>query len=108
MKKNTFKKLSRSQEDRLAELGATVFSCDEARPDHAMDKAKTTKLIIKALNQLDERENTIIDLYCGLTTEQPMDYRSIGSVMSLSAERVRQLKVKAIDKMRKYLAKQTA
>ena len=52
------------------------------------------------LGQLDERESYIIRLYFGLDGEEPLTLEQIGGLMNLTRERVRQLKERALGKLR--------
>ncbi len=53
-----------------------------------------------ALALLDEREREIVRLYFGLDSEGSMTLEEIGTRMNLTRERVRQLKERALDKLR--------
>ena len=53
------------------------------------------------LNILDEREKEIIENYFGINTElEPMTLEAIGEKYNLTKERIRQIKEKAIRKLR--------
>lgn len=54
----------------------------------------------KALNSLSERERTILTLYFGLGGDEPLTLEEIGKKMSLTRERIRQIKEKAIMRLR--------
>lgn len=55
----------------------------------------------KTLDVLDEREKVIIECYFGINTEfEPMTLEAIGEKYSLTKERIRQIKEKAIRKLR--------
>ena len=57
--------------------------------------------INKTLSVLDEREKAIIEAYFGINTEcEPMTLESIGERYNLTKERIRQIKEKAIRKLR--------
>ena len=57
--------------------------------------------INKTLSVLDEREKAIIEAYFGINTEcEPMTLESIGERYNLTKERIRQIKDKAIRKLR--------
>ncbi len=54
----------------------------------------------KALNTLSEREKMILVLYFGLSGEQPLTLEDIGKRLNLTRERIRQIKEKAIQRLR--------
>jgi len=63
------------------------------------DRIKTE--LNKTLDVLDEREKVIIECYFGINTDfEPMTLEAIGEKYSLTKERIRQIKEKAIRKLR--------
>ncbi|OQX86364.1 MAG: RNA polymerase subunit sigma [Candidatus Latescibacteria bacterium 4484_7] len=54
----------------------------------------------RALETLTERERTILALYYGLGGEEPLTLEEIGNRMHLTRERIRQIKEKAIIRLR--------
>ncbi len=54
----------------------------------------------KALDTLSDREKLILSLYFGLTSEEPLTLEEIGKKLSLTRERIRQIKEKAIVRLR--------
>jgi len=56
--------------------------------------------IERALNTLNPREAKVINLYFGLTHEKPLTLEEIGVRFGLTRERVRQIKEKAIRRLR--------
>lgn len=56
--------------------------------------------IARSLNTLSERQMDVIKLYFGLGIEHPMSLEDIGEKFGLTRERVRQIKDKAINKLR--------
>jgi RNA polymerase primary sigma factor len=56
--------------------------------------------MIKALATLTERERAILTLYFGLGDSEPMTLEEIGKKMRLTRERIRQIKEKAILRLR--------
>lgn len=67
--------------------------------DEAYDQAlKNT--IEDSLSTLKEREAKILRLYFGLDDQEPMTLEEIGSMMGITRERVRQIKEKALRRLR--------
>ena len=56
--------------------------------------------IERALNTLTRRESEVVKLYFGLDREHPLTLEEIGEKFSLTRERVRQIKEKAIRRLR--------
>lgn len=70
-------------------------------PPDAMTMRNTLKEeIIRALNTLEEREREVIYLYFGLGGDPEMTLEEIGKRYRLTRERVRQIKEKALRKLR--------
>jgi len=67
---------------------------DEAY-DHALKDS-----VENALSSLKEREAKILRLYFGLDDQQPMTLEEIGALMGITRERVRQIKRKALIRLR--------
>jgi RNA polymerase primary sigma factor len=53
-----------------------------------------------ALSSLKEREAKILRLYFGLDDQQPMTLEEIGTLMGITRERVRQIKQRALIRLR--------
>ncbi len=56
--------------------------------------------IERSLSTLTDRQNDVIKLYFGIGVEHPMSLEDIGDKFGLTRERVRQIKDKAINKLR--------
>jgi RNA polymerase primary sigma factor len=67
---------------------------DEAY-EHALKET-----VEETLSTLKEREAKILRLYFGLDEEDPMTLEEIGSLMGITRERVRQIKEKALQRLR--------
>jgi RNA polymerase primary sigma factor len=69
-------------------------------PDESLLDDSLRVEIEKALDSLTPREAEVINLYFGLNHEKPLTLEEIGARFSLTRERVRQIKEKAIRRLR--------
>ena len=69
-------------------------------PDEQTFEKALTESIEEALSSLKEREAKILRLYFGLDGEEPMTLEQIGSLLGITRERVRQIKEKALSRLR--------
>jgi RNA polymerase primary sigma factor len=69
-------------------------------PDTSLMSESLHAEIEKALSKLSEHEAEVIKLYFGLSNEQPMTLEEIGDRFNLTRERIRQIKEKAIRRLR--------
>jgi RNA polymerase primary sigma factor len=72
-----------------------VEQADTIMMNHSLKKE-----IERSLNILDEKERDVISLFFGLESEDPYTLEEIGEKYDLSRERVRQIKEKALKKLR--------
>ena len=71
-------------------------------PDQGLANESLRKEIQRALTSLSDREADVIMYYFGLNNEKEMTLEEIGLRLSLTRERVRQIKEKAIKKLRHH------
>ena len=69
-------------------------------PDHMLMDESLKEEIERALSTLSEREAEVIKLYFGLDKENSLTLEEIGERFNLTRERVRQIKEKAIRRLR--------
>ena len=72
----------------------------QGAPDADVMEAAARTHLENVLDNLDERELRIIRLYFGLDEAESMTLEQIGGLMNLTRERVRQLKERALGKLR--------
>lgn len=72
----------------------------EDKPDQELMNDSLRKEVMRALNTLTKREADVIALYFGLNGEHAMTLEEIGEKFNLTRERVRQIKEKAIRRLR--------
>jgi RNA polymerase primary sigma factor len=69
-------------------------------PDSDTFEHALTESIEEVLSTLKEREAKILRLYFGLDGPEPMTLEEIGSLLGITRERVRQIKEKALSRLR--------
>ena len=73
---------------------------DEITPDQGLMSDSLRKEVQRALSTLTQREADVIAFYFGLNGEQALTLEEIGEKFNLTRERVRQIKEKALRKLR--------
>jgi RNA polymerase primary sigma factor len=73
---------------------------DEITPDQGLISDSLRKEVQRALSTLTQREADVVAFYFGLNGEQELTLEEIGDKFNLTRERVRQIKEKAIRRLR--------
>lgn len=81
-------------------LHDVLVNDDLPSPDDVLMTESLKEEIKRALNILNEREKEVLKLYFGIDCDQPLTLEEIGEKFNLTRERVRQIKEKAIRKLR--------
>src|SRR5512135_668278 len=89
--------LSPGEDNRLLDYLADQVSAGP--DDDTYDKALSLT-IEEALGTLKDREAKVLRLYFGLDVQEPMTLEEIGSLLGITRERVRQIKEKALVRLR--------
>lgn len=80
---------------------------DDSIPiDDQILKKDMEDFLLKALDQLTDREKQIIIFRYGLDNEKPKTLEEIGSIYDLSRERIRQIENQALAKLKEYSDKE--
>lgn len=81
----------------------TSFLEDEhsANPEERTHDSARAAELLRAIGSLEAREARVLRLYYGLDGSQPLTLEEIGMVIDLSRERIRQIKERALDRLRK-------
>lgn len=86
------------------EDGNSLLSCladaSSARPDRVTFEHTLEEDLRQALSQLEVREQRILRLYFGLDGSEARTLEQIGTALGLTRERIRQIKEKALEKLR--------
>ncbi|MBI9063689.1 MAG: sigma-70 family RNA polymerase sigma factor [Marinilabiliaceae bacterium] len=77
-----------------------ILASDSISPDSHLLDDSLRKEIDRSLATLSTRESDIIKLYYGLNGEPPYSLEEIGKLFNLTRERVRQIKEKAIKRLK--------
>ena len=88
---------NQGEDNRLLDI---LHNDQEPPPDSSLMSDSLKREIERALATLSPREAEVIRLYFGLNIEQPLTLEEIGEKFSLTRERVRQIKEKAIRRLR--------
>jgi RNA polymerase primary sigma factor len=88
---------SQGEENRLLDI---IESDELPNPDFELMTESLKTEIERALSSLSEREAEVVKLYFGLNKEHSLTLEEIGERFNLTRERVRQIKEKAIRRLR--------
>ena len=94
-----------SDDDGAASMVDMMTLGDEDSPDLKLMEESIRKEVIEGLEILSPREIQVVSAYYGLDGNKPLNLDEIGELYDLSRERVRQVKERAIRRMRKSLSK---
>ena len=78
----------------------SFLAADEPALDDGFDHRALCEAVHGSLQVLDEREQLIVRCYFGLENRDPMTLEQIGQILGLTRERVRQLRDRALQKVR--------
>ena len=85
------------EDSRLVDI---MPNANQPLPDHQLINESLKIEINRALNTLSARERDVLKLYYGLDQENPLTLEEIGEKFKLTRERVRQIKEKAIRRLK--------
>jgi RNA polymerase primary sigma factor len=74
-----------------------------ATGEEDMLRREATGLVVEALKELDAQERQVLGYRFGLHDRAPLVLREVGALMGVSRERVRQIEVKATQRLRRIL-----
>jgi RNA polymerase primary sigma factor len=86
-------------------LDLLSFDAIEESPDFALMEESLKDEVNYGLSMLSPREVEVLSAYYGLTERKPMTLEEIGELYGLTRERVRQIKERAIRRLRKSVNK---
>ncbi|HDQ00361.1 MAG TPA: sigma-70 family RNA polymerase sigma factor [bacterium] len=88
---------SQEEENRLLDI---IIDSEMPPPDNTLIKESLKIELKQVLSTLSKREAKIVKLYFGLDLEAPLTLEEIGEYFNLTRERVRQIKEKALRRLR--------
>lgn len=88
---------AQGEENRLLDV---LTNDEQPSPDYTLMSDSLRSEIERALSSLTEREAEVVKLYFGLNKEHSLTLEEIGEKFNLTRERVRQIKEKAIRRLR--------
>ncbi|MBZ0263559.1 RNA polymerase sigma factor RpoD/SigA [bacterium] len=77
-----------------------LSDADQPTPDHTLIGSSLKKELEMALASVSPREAEVLRLYFGLNIDEPLTLEEIGVKFSLTRERIRQIKEKALRRLR--------
>ena len=85
----------------------TMQSDEDSQPDQKLMKESLRKEVDRALSILSERESDVLRLYFGINEKENanLTLEEIGTSLGLTRERVRQIKERAIMRLKSYSAR---
>lgn len=90
----------RGDDDEDRPLAESLVDEEQAAPDVAMLERGLQEDVRRSLETLSAREREVVILYFGLGSEEALTLEEIGRRLGLTRERIRQIKEKALAKMR--------
>ncbi len=87
-------------EDEEEALGDFIEDVESPDPEETVSEMLESEDLQKMLDSLPERERRVLQLRFGLGGERPLTLNEVGSVMGITRERVRQLEVQALKRLR--------
>ncbi|MDR2399034.1 MAG: RNA polymerase sigma factor RpoD/SigA [Endomicrobium sp.] len=92
-------------EDSELQVKDTIIDVEETSPESVTEIIRTRADIGMALNDLPDREREVVRMRFGIGGLEPMSLDSIGKVLNISRERVRQIELHAFKKLKEILVK---
>ncbi|MBC8201915.1 MAG: sigma-70 family RNA polymerase sigma factor [Planctomycetes bacterium] len=84
-------------------LSEVFEDANNKRPDEQVEQRETIKDILGFLGQLDHRDARVLRLRFGLEGQDPLTLKEIGVVIGLTRERVRQIEIDSLRRLRERM-----
>jgi len=82
---------------------SSVLPAEQEGADEGFEKAEMERILHACVEALDARESRIMRAYFGLGNVEPQTLEEIGDALGVTRERVRQLRNRALNKLRRQL-----
>lgn len=86
-------------------LSESIHNPDSPSPDEGLMKESLSRDVEHALSKLSDKESSILKMFYGIGAKHEFNLDEIGYHYNLSKERVRQIKERAIKKLRQWKGK---
>lgn len=86
--------------DLLPDLHESYYAVAESPVTELADMDSLREAVAEALAPLSEKERTVILMRYGLVDDEPRTYEEVGSKLGVSRQRVRQLEIRALKRLR--------
>ncbi|MDR3256760.1 MAG: RNA polymerase sigma factor RpoD/SigA [Endomicrobium sp.] len=93
------------EEDSGINLKDTIVDTDDKSPESITEVIRINADIGIALSYLPDREKEVIRMHFGIGGVSPMSMEAIGKILKVSRERVRQLELSALKKLKEILVR---
>jgi RNA polymerase primary sigma factor len=91
-----------SKDDAETTLGDVLEQAALPSPAESYETEEMREKLLRLLHKLDKKERNILVNYYGLEGQEPKTLEEIGEMFGISRERVRQIKDRAIEKLRRW------
>ncbi|MBC8522385.1 RNA polymerase sigma factor RpoD/SigA [PVC group bacterium] len=78
------------------------------RPDEHVEQRETIRDVLGFIEKLDSRDARVLRLRFGLEGQDPLTLKQIGLVIGLTRERVRQIEIDSLKRLRDYMHREPA
>jgi RNA polymerase sigma factor (sigma-70 family) len=85
-------------------LGETIKDVHADSPEDLMLSGEQKATLLRLLNQMDQREATVLRLRFGLDGTEPLTLKQIGKELGLTRERIRQIQRTALEKLNEEMS----
>ena len=104
--KNSEKQLSLDaptgpDEDSISSLMNVISNRNAINPEENLNSQSFSKELNQILNLLSSRERQVIEMYFGIDREYALPLEEVGLQLDLTRERVRQIREKALKRIRR-------
>ncbi len=91
------------EDGKLIDFGEIFGESGSERPEEQVARGEEFQTILELLEVIDERDARVLRLRFGLEGQEPLTLKEIGAVIGLTRERVRQIEVEALRRLKAQL-----